>query len=146
MSTVIKDLKNGKACGGDGLQSEHFKFGSDKLCVLLSLLFNSMILHGYICQDLMETILVPVVKDKKGNICCKDNYRPIALTSVISKILESIILSRFHHCLLTNCNQFGFKNDHSTDLCTFTLKQITDYYNCKSSPVYICYLDAFEGL
>ena len=145
VSSVIKELKNGKACGGDGLQSEHFKFGSDKLSVLLCLLFNSMILHGYICQELMDTILIPIVKDKKGNVSSKDNYRPIAITSVISKILESVILIRFQDCLLTNCNQFGFKTDHATDLCTFTLKQITDYYNYNSSPVYICYLDASKA-
>ena len=138
IASVIKDLKNGKACGRDRLQSEHFKYGSDKLSVLLCLLFNAMIIHGYLCEGLMDTVLIPIVKDKKGDISCKDNYRPIALTSVISKLLESVILSRYHFCLLTSHNQFGFKEDHSTDLCTFMLKQFVDYYNKKYSPVFIC--------
>ena len=71
---------------------------------------------------LKNVILNEIVhKDKKGNVSSKDNYRPIAIASVISKILESAILIRFQDCLFTNCNQFGFKTDHATDLCTFTL-------------------------
>ena len=86
IASKLRDLKNGKACGRDGLHSEHFKYGSCKLNVLLSMLFNSMILHGYVCQGLMDTVLVPIIKDKKGDISSKDNYRPIAITSVVSKI------------------------------------------------------------
>jgi hypothetical protein len=143
--SVIKELKNGKASGRDGLQSEHFKYGSDKLNVLLCLLFNCMVLHGYVCEGLMDTILIPIVKDKKGNIASKDNYRPIAITSVISKIFEAIILSRYQYCLITCHNQFGFKEDHSTDMCLFSLKQVVDYYSSLSSPVFICYLDASKA-
>ena len=141
----IKKLKRGKTCGTDNLQGEHFIYASDKVCVLLSLLFNAMILHGYICQELMDTILTPIIKDKKGNISCKDNYRPIAVTSVVSKILESVVLMHYYDCLVTKCNQFGFKKGHSTDLCTFAFKQIIDYYTSKGSPVYICYLDASKA-
>ena len=83
VSAVIKGLKRGKACGKDGLQSEHFKFSSAKVSVLLCFLFNAMLLHGYICPELMDTVLTPILKDKKGDISSKDNYRPIAITSVI---------------------------------------------------------------
>ena len=70
----------------------------------------------------MDMVLIPIVKDK-SNISCKDNYRPIALTSVISKVLEAVILNRYQYCLVTSHNQYCFiKNDHSTDLCTFSLK------------------------
>ena len=33
MKNVIKGLKNGKACGRDGLQGEHFKYCSDRIYV-----------------------------------------------------------------------------------------------------------------
>ena len=127
------------------LQGEHVKYATDRICILLCLLFNAMIVHGYICQELMDTILIPIVKDKKGNISSKDNYRPIALTSVISKILESIFLIQYEECLSTTCNQFGFKKGLSTDLCAFSFKQVIDYYNSKGSPVFICYLDASKA-
>lgn len=145
IADVIKHLKNGKSCGRDSLQSEHFKYCDNKIFVLLSLLFNCMISHGYICDGLMDTILIPIIKDKKGDLSSKNNYRPIAITSVISKILESVILNRYQDCLATEHNQFGFKDSHSTDLCIMSLKHVIDYYSHMSSPLYICYLDASKA-
>jgi hypothetical protein len=143
---AIKNLKPGKAPGCDCLSSEHFKYASDRLSVLLSLIFNCMIIHGVIPKSLMKTILVPVIKDKKGDITDMDNYRPIALTTVTSKLLEILILERFSSQL--NCssnNQHGFKAHHSTDTCVFIFKQIVQYYKDLSSPVYVCFLDASKA-
>ena len=76
----------------------------------------------------MSVVLVPIVKDKTGQISSKDNYRPIALASVMSKLIERIILERIETCLLTSSNQFGFKSNHGTDLCISVLKEIVDIY------------------
>ena len=145
IASIVKDLKNGKACGKDGLQAEHLKYASSKVAVLLTLLFNSMVLHGHLSQNLMETTLIPILKDKKGDISSKDNYRPIAITSVISKLFEAVILYRYQDCLQTTDNQFGFKSKHSTDMCIFTMKHVVDYYTSMSSPVFLCYLDASKA-
>ena len=75
----------------------------------------------------------------------KDNYRPVAVTSVVSKIIELILLDRLHEILVTVCNHFGFKNKHGTDMCVFSLKQVIEYYNSRSSPVYVCYIDASKA-
>ena len=39
--------------------------------------------------------------------------------------------------LITSDNQFGFKREHGTDLCMFTVKSVIKYYNLHDSPVYI---------
>ena len=39
----------------------------------------------------MDTLIIPIVKDKKGNITNGNNYRPIAITSVICTIVELIL-------------------------------------------------------
>ena len=70
-----------------------------------------------------------------------DNYRPIAIATAISKLFEMIILSKCENFLLTTENQFGFKKNHSTDLCIFALKDLINYYTTQGSPVFICYLD-----
>ena len=93
----------------------------------------------------MKTVIVPIVKDAKGDVSSKDNYRPIAITSVPSKIIEILILNRYEALLCTSDNQFGFKNNGSTDMCVFTLKQIIDYYRSNGSPVYLCFLDASKA-
>ena len=43
---------------------------------------------------MLSVVLVPVIKDKAGEISSKDNYRPIALASVFSKLIKIINLDR----------------------------------------------------
>ncbi len=62
---------------------------------------------------MLSVTLLPVIKDKAGKVGSLDNYRPIALASVVSKVLERIILGVYLD------NQFGFKAHHSTDLCIY---------------------------
>ena len=142
----VKHLKKGKSAACDQLQAEHLQYASTRVSVLLSFLFNAIVVHDFIPLSLMDTVLIPIVKDKKGDVTDQDNYRPIAITTVLSKLFESLILVKFTDELNnTTCNQFGFKRNHSTDLCVFTFKQIVEYYISQSSPVYICYLDASKA-
>ncbi len=145
IQNAIAGLKRNKSAGLDGLQSEHLKYAGDCLAELLTMLFNTMITHGYLPDDLMKTIIIPIVKDRNEVLTSKDNYRPIAVTTVCSKLLERALLDKMHDKLYTLDNQYGFKAKSGTDMCVFTLKQITDYYLGRSSPVYICYLDASKA-
>ena len=142
---ALKGLKNGKSPGLDGVYSEHFKYSHDKISILLSLLFNTMVMHGYIPSNAMDTIIVPIIKDKKGDCTDKDNYRPVAITCVVSKILELVILKRCESALSTTENQFGFKPGLGTDTCIFALKQVIQYYQSLSSPVYVAFIDASKA-
>ncbi len=45
-------------------------------------------------HSMIAVLLVPVIKDKTGNISNKHNYRPIALASKMSKVLETILFDR----------------------------------------------------
>ena len=145
VKNAIADLKLGKASGLDTLSAEHFRYASNRISVLLSLCFNAMLIHSYVPKAFSDTVLVPIIKNKKGDITDIDNYRPIAITSVASKVFEKIILSRIQDSLYTNDNQFSYKVKHSTEMCIFTLKSIVDYYISSSSPVYLCYIDASKA-
>ena len=78
------------------------------LSVLLSMVLNVMFSHGYLPDELMQTIVIPIIKDKKGLMTDKNNYRPIAITTVLSKIIELILLDRLELELKTVSNQFGY--------------------------------------
>lgn len=41
-------------------------------------------------DSIISVVLGPVVKDKVGKLISSDNYRPIALASVMYKVLETI--------------------------------------------------------
>ena len=93
----------------------------------------------------MSTVIVPIVKNKKCNITDMDNYRPIAITTVFSKVIELLLLHRYSDLLCTTDNQFGFRTEHSTDMCVFALKQVIDFYISNNSPMFICYMDASKA-
>ena len=78
-------MNNNKSADCCGLCAEHYKLAGDLYCSFLALCFNSMFLHGY----------SPSIKDKNGDLPDISNYRPIALATVFSKILEHV-LSRLH--------------------------------------------------
>ena len=84
--------KNGKSQGLDGIYAEHLKYAADNLTVLLSMVFNSMLIHGHLPSKLMDTKISPIVKDKKGDLSSADNYRPIAVTCILSKVFGLMIL------------------------------------------------------
>ena len=94
-------------------------------------------MHGFQPSDLIDTVLVPIVKDKTGDIISvKGNYRHIALASVFSKVLEMALLVKFEKHLYSSDYQFGFKSKHSTDLCIYTLKDVIEFYKSQSSSVF----------
>ena len=107
---------------------------------------------------MLSVMLVPVIKDKAGKISSKDNYRPIALASVISKLVEVIMLDRIETYMITNPNQFGFKRKHGTIFCInmhtfdmylllgiYVLKEIIDLYRKLNGSVFVCFLDASKA-
>ena len=65
-------------------------------------------------------LVVRIVKDKCKNISDAGNYRPIALSSELSKVFDLILLSKLNSYFCTTDYQFGFKSHHSTDLCIYS--------------------------
>ena len=80
------------------------------------------VVHGFVPNSLLSVVLVPIIKDKCGKINSKDNYRPIALASIVSIFFENILLDRMSVTLSTMSNQFGFKKKHGTDYMYLCLK------------------------
>ena len=142
---ALKNTKTGKACGVDGLAAEHFIYAYKIIHVYLSLLFNCFISHGYLPRDFMKTAIVPIIKNKTGDSSDKNNYRPIALVTACSKIFEICLLEVLEQYLHTHDHQFGFKKQHSTDMCIFTVKSVIKYYTKQKSSVYTCFLDAAKA-
>ena len=108
-----------------------------------------MLKHGYsiIVNAILETVIIPVIKNKSGDDTDKHNYRPIAISrpTTMSNVLELLMLHKNYSYLYTTDNQFGFKQNHGTDTCIYALRQTIDCYKRNSSPLFICYLDASKA-
>ena len=76
------------------------------LCLLLSICFTFMFKHCYMPQSMINSVIIPIIKNKSGNFTDKNNYRPIALSSIISKVFEHIIIICLEEYLWTNDNVF----------------------------------------
>jgi len=141
--------KCGKALGPDGIAMEALIFGNHHLHVHLCVLFNLFINFSYLPSSFMQSVMIPLVKNKCGDLSDLNNYRAIALSSTLSKVLECIIAKFVTTDSEVECFQFGFKAGHSTSLCTSVLKQTVDYYTRQGSHVFACFIDftkAFDSV
>ena len=93
----------------------------------------------------LTRLMVQIPKDCKKSICSSDNYRAIALNSILCKILDLIILYKEANTLFSSNLQFGFKNGLSTTHCTFLLQETVSYYNYNHTNVYTLLLDASKA-
>ena len=152
VSNLISQLKCGKAAGSGDLCAEYFRFAHDKLHAycqyihfFLSMCFTLFFTHCYLPLSMIETIIVPIVKNKCGNLSDSNNYRPIALATIISKLFESAILLKCEMFLDTCPNQFGSKKGHSTDMCIYVLKEFIEFYRSRNTSVFVTFLDASKA-
>ena len=50
--------------------------------------------HGYIVNTILETVIIPAIKNKSGDATDKHNYRAIAISTTMSKVLELLMLHK----------------------------------------------------
>ena len=105
---VIRSLKHGKAAGLDGISVEHLTYSHPSLICQLRKLFNLIMQHGYVPKNFGNGVVVPILKDRLGDVSSLDNYRAITISNIISKVFESCLLDKFGDFLTSHDLQFGF--------------------------------------
>ena len=133
----VKKLKLGKALGPDDLNAEHLYHAHTALAVHLCALFRSIILHSYVPNDFGSGIIIPLIKDKTGDVNNVNNYRGITLIPVISKLFELMILEICEEFLVCDELQFGFKKGVGCSEAIFTLRATIDYFKDRGSSVFV---------
>ncbi len=58
--------------GDEVLWSNYITYATASLSVHLSMLLTGIIIHEYNPDDLLMGTIIPLHKDKHGNICCSD--------------------------------------------------------------------------
>lgn len=99
MSMTRISMKFGKACSPDNLSVEQSKYSHAILLIHRKWLFRVILVNNFVPDDFENGITIPFVKDKAGNITSVDNYRPITLTPIVSRIVEGILLRMCESCL-----------------------------------------------
>ena len=95
---VLSNLKPNKAAGPDGVESELLKECAKEIAPALCQIFRKSLDEGEVPAQWKEANVIPI--HKKGNKAIMANFRPVALTSVISKVFEKIVCAAIV-CFLT---------------------------------------------
>ena len=87
MKAVIDDLAivTSPLDWTDFLQNT-LRFAHSILSELMSTLVSSIVVHGHLPQSMNESVIVPIIKDKNKRVNDKNNYLPICLSNVCSKL------------------------------------------------------------
>lgn len=116
IKNIVSKMKNLKSSGLDQVPVTVIKKCIDIIAPTLTHIFNASIHKAIFPDKLKISKIIPLFK--KGDTLDINNYRPISLLSVFSKIFEKIIFVRLtsfleKECLLSN-NQNGFRKYRST--------------------------------
>lgn len=138
ISNIICNLKSSNACGIDNLSNLIIKKINNFISKPLASLINQSFEEGIFPNNLKITVVQPILK--KGDASNINNYRPISLTSIFSKIYEKVYYNRIYSFLTLNNilspKQFGFMKGKSTKdaLCKLT-NYVHQYIDMKKSTV-----------
>ena len=138
-------LQKNKSADDSGIHAEHFFNAPLPLFDRLQNLFSKMLLHSHVPKQFQQGTIVPIVKDRHGNLGDMNNYRGITLAPIISKVFEYTLKSLFQPFLSTSSYQFGFKKKSSTSHAIHCLRETVDYYTSHGSNVYCSFLDASKA-
>lgn len=120
---IIMHLKNDSAAGIDGLNPALIKAIRFEIANPLTHVLNLSISSGSFPANWKKAMVVPI--HKSGSKKCPENYRPISLLNIFSKILEKIVNNRLQSYLednnLLSNRQFGFRPKKSTEDAVVTL-------------------------
>ena len=139
----ISKLKDKSAAGPDNISSRLLKTAAKELVKPLKIIYEKSMRLGQPPADWKHAVVAPIYK--KGPKGEAGNYRPVSLTSIPCKLLESLIADHISEHLEANKlirnTQHGFIKGRSctTNLTTFLDKLTATVDTGKSADVF--YLD-----
>ena len=116
MESALNNLNPNKSPGPDLIHPKLLKNSSKSLAKPLKILFDNTLLEGNIPSDWKIAEVRPIFK--KGDKTQPGNYRPVSLTSVCCKLMETFIKNALYKHLIDNNilskEQFGFVSGRNT--------------------------------
>ena len=145
----IKKLKPTSAAGPDGITPKLLQNCVEEISPVLAMIFRKSMEQGVVPEEWRQANVIPIFK--KGKKSDPGNSRPVSLTSVVCKMMESIIkddlMAHLDRNKLINKSQHGFMKNRSctTNLLEF-LEVITEAADSGKSidVIYLDFAKAFD--
>ena len=119
VKNAIKCLANGKDDEIYNLFSDNFLYSTDYCSEILAVLITTMLKHGTASELINRSIVKPIPKNKNKSLSNSLNYRAISKNSIISKVIDHVLIILMGEKMNTSSNQFAYKAGFSTSLCFF---------------------------
>ena len=103
ISEAVRKLKEGKSDGNLGLISNHLTHASDLFFNKFAQMATAILVHGHQPNNVLLSTITSIPKDSRGDLCSDANYRGIALSSCLGKVLDLVLLAR-NSDKLSTCN------------------------------------------
>jgi hypothetical protein len=139
---VLKNLKNNKKAGKNGVSNEMFKYARDTpISKILTNILEAMLNGGFCTENVNIGIIITIIKDANG--CPKniDNTRPITVSEVFSMVLEDLVMRDVSRKCVLNRHQFGFTAQSSCSHAVFTIKEIALHARANHKNAIALFLD-----
>ncbi len=86
---ALKGVNIRKAAGPDGITGRVLRSCADQLAGLFTSIFNESLATSVVPTSFKKSIIIPVPKNSKPS--CLNDYRPVALTSIVMKVLRDLL-------------------------------------------------------
>ena len=138
---IIKKIKNNKNDPVFSFNTDCIKRAPPIFFAHIANIIKASLIHGHMSESLLIATIIPLIKDKKGDIESSDNYRSIALSSVILKVFDWVMLTLFEDILALDDLQFSYQRQCSTNMCTWMVVESINDFRRKNSNIYACFMD-----
>eukprot|EP00061_Rhincodon_typus_P007941 g30117.t1 len=89
--SVFLGVNAKKATGLDGVPGRALRSCADQLAEVFTNIFNLSLPQAEVPMCFKKTTIIPV--HKKAHAMCLNDYRPVALTSIIMKCFERLVMA-----------------------------------------------------
>ena len=114
--SILDNLKANKSTGLDKIPAKILKLSAEIIAPSLTYIFNLSLASGIYINEWKRARVTPIYKSEDKTKC--ENYRPISILPVISKVFEKEIFRQLYGYLTDNDllskHQSGFRPKHST--------------------------------
>jgi hypothetical protein len=103
---VLKNLKNNKKAGKNGVSNEMFKYARETpISKILTNILEAMLNGGFCTENANVGIIITIIKDANGCPKNVDNTRPITVSEVFSMVLEHLVMRDVSRICVLNRHQ-----------------------------------------
>nr|XP_055074620.1 uncharacterized protein LOC129454148 [Misgurnus anguillicaudatus] len=131
-----------KAAGPDNIPGRVLRDCADQLTGVFTDIYNISLSQAVVPASFKKAIIIPV--PKKSVVTCLNDYRPVALTSILMKCFERLVKRHIHSSLSASLDplQFAYRSNRTTDdAISYTLHSALSHLDTKDAYIRMLFID-----